>query len=75
MQSGRGREVIVRVREVVFTDAARAVVTLSVGLAGARGAAGLGAEVYAVDLDVIREDDAWRISFAQWRRAPPGELL
>lgn len=75
MQSGRGREVIVRVREVVFTDPARAVVTLSVGLAGARGAGGLSAEVYAVDLDVIREDDAWRIAFAQWRRAPPSDLL
>jgi hypothetical protein len=75
MQSGRGREVIVRVREVVFTDAARAVVTLTVGLAGARGAGGLGAEVYAVDLDVIREDEAWRISFAQWRAAPPADLL
>src|SRR5688572_28511163 len=67
VQSGRGREVLVRVRDVVFTDPARAVVTLSVGLAGARGATGLSAEVYAVDLDGIREDEAWRIAFAQWR--------
>ena len=75
MQSGRGREVIVRVRDVVFTDPARAVVTLAVGLAGARGARGLGADVYAVDMDLIREDDVWRVSFAQWRSAPPSDLL
>jgi hypothetical protein len=76
MQSGRGREVIVRVRDVNFTDPARAVVTLAVGLAGARGARGLGAEVYAVDIDLVREeDDAWRVTFAQWRPAPAAELL
>jgi hypothetical protein len=75
MQSGRGREVVVRVRDVAFTDPARAVVALHVGFAGARGAQGLGAEVYAVDLDLAREDDAWRVTFAQWRQAPPAELL
>jgi hypothetical protein len=75
MRSGRGREVIVRVRDVAFTDPARAVVALSVGLAGAGDTQGLRADVYAVDLDVIREDDAWRISFAQWRSAPPADLL
>jgi uncharacterized protein (TIGR02246 family) len=75
MQSGRGREVIVRVRDVAFTDPARAVVTLTVGLAGARGSRGLGADVYAVDMDVVREDDAWRVAFAQWHRAPASDLL
>jgi len=75
MQSGRGREVIVRVRDVTFTDPTRAVVTLAVGLAGARGARGLGAEVYAVDLDLSREDDAWRVTWAQWRQAPATDLL
>jgi hypothetical protein len=77
MQSGRGREVIVRVRDVAFTDPARAVVTLSLGLAGNRGSrGGLGADVYAVDLDMVREDDdAWRVSFAQWHRAPLGDVL
>jgi hypothetical protein len=75
MQSGRGREVIVRVRDVTFTDPARAVVTLAVGLAGAQGARGLGAEVYAVDMDLVREDDAWRVSWAQWRQAPAADLL
>jgi hypothetical protein len=75
LQSGRGREVIVRVRDVTFTDPTRAVVTLAVGLAGARGSRGLGAEVYAVDLDLVREDDAWRVSWAQWRAAPATDLL
>ena len=75
IQSGRGREVVVRVRDVSFTDESRAVVALSVGLAGSRSAGGLSAEVYAVDLDVVREEDAWRVSFAQWRRAPATDLL
>jgi hypothetical protein len=73
MQSGRGREVIVRVRDVSFTDPGRAVVALAVGLAG-RGTR-LGAEVYAVDLDLVREDDAWRVGWAQWRSAPASDLL
>jgi hypothetical protein len=75
MQSGRGREVIVRVRDVSFTDAARAVVALSVGFVGARGAAGPGAEVYAVDMDLVHEPEGWRVSFAQWRAAPATDLL
>ena len=75
MQSGRGRELIVRVRDVSFTDEARAVVTLAVGLAGAQGPRGLGAEVYAVDMDLVREHDAWRVTFAQWRAAPAADLL
>jgi hypothetical protein len=75
MQSGRGREVIVRVRDVSFTDEARAVVQLAVGFAGARGARGLGGEVYAVDMDLVREADGWRVSFAQWRAAPATDLL
>jgi hypothetical protein len=75
MRSGRGREVIVRVRDVAFTDPTRAVVTLSVGLAGAGDTQGLRADVYAVDMDMIREDDAWRVSFAQWRSAPIGDVL
>jgi hypothetical protein len=76
MQSGRGREVVVRVLDVTFTDESRAVVALALGLAGARGPGGLAAEVYAVDLDLVREDgDAWRVSWAQWRRAPATDLL
>jgi hypothetical protein len=75
MQSGRGREVVVRVRDVSFTDPARAVVELSVGFAGARGAAGLGAEVYVVDMDLLHEDGGWRVSWAQWHPAPATDLL
>ena len=75
VQSGRGREVVVRIRDVSFTDESRAVVALSVGLAGSRGAGGLAAEVYAVDMDIVREADGWRVTFAQWRRAPATDLL
>jgi hypothetical protein len=75
MQSGRGREVVVRVRDVSVTDESRAVVALALGLAGARGSRGLAAEVYAVDLDLVREGEAWRVSWAQWRRAPATDLL
>ena len=103
MRSGRGREVVVRVREVRIGPSElqlrsptarcagpspsllegscplpRAAVTLAVGLAGAgsrRGPGGLGAEVYAVDLDLVREDDAWRVVWAQWHAAPATDLL
>lgn len=75
MQSGRGREVIVRVRDVRIEpgDPTRAAVTLAVGLAGAGSR--VGAEVYAVDMDVTREGDAWRVSWAQWHAAPATDLL
>jgi hypothetical protein len=73
MQSGRGRELIVRVRDVSFPEPERAAVTLAVGLAGAGSR--LSAEVYAVDLDLAREDDAWRVAWAQWRAAPATDLL
>jgi hypothetical protein len=75
MRSGRGREVVVRVREVRIEpgDPARAAVTLAVGLAGAGSR--VAAEVYAVDMDLAREADAWRVSWAQWRSAPPADLL
>jgi hypothetical protein len=80
MLRSRGREVIVRVRDVRIEpgEPARAAVTLAVGLAGggsARGPGGLGAEVYAVDMDLLREDDAWRVSWAQWHAAPASDLL
>jgi hypothetical protein len=73
MQSGRGREVVVRVRDLSFPEPTRAALTLTVGLTGA--GARLSAEVYAVDMDLAREDDAWRISWAQWHAAPATDLL
>jgi hypothetical protein len=67
--------VIVRVRDVRIEpgDPDRAAVTLAVGLAGAGSR--VGAEVYAVDLDMAREGDAWRVSWAQWHSAPATDLL
>jgi hypothetical protein len=75
MRSSRGRELIVRVRDVRIEpgDPPRAAVTLAVGLAGAGSR--LGAEVYAVDMDLAREGDAWRVSWAQWHAAPATDLL
>jgi hypothetical protein len=75
MRSGRGREVVVRVREIHIepSDEAHAVVTLSVGLMGS--GARLAADVYAVDMDLVREDEAWRVAWAQWRSAPASDLL
>jgi hypothetical protein len=75
MLRSRGREVIVRVRDVRIEtgDPGRAAVTLAVGLAGAGSR--LGAEVYAVDVDLAREGDAWRVAWAQWHAAPATDLL
>ena len=81
MRSGRGREVIVRVRDVRIEpgEPARAVVTLAVGLAGggsARGPGGLGAEVYAVDMDLAaRGRRLARVVGAVARRAGDGPAL
>jgi hypothetical protein len=61
------------VRDVSFPEPERAAVTLAVGLAGAGSR--LSAEVYAVDLDLAREADAWRVAWAQWRAAPATDLL
>jgi len=73
MQSGRGRELIVRVRDISFPEPARAAATLAVGLASAGSR--LSAEVYAVDMDLVREGDGWRVSWAQWHPAPATDLL
>jgi hypothetical protein len=75
MRAGRGREVIVRVRDVRIepADPARAAVTLAVGLAGAGSR--VSADVYAVDLDLVREGEAWRVAWAQWHSALATDLL
>ena len=73
MQSGRGRELIVRVRDLRFPEPERASVTLAVGLAGAGSR--FSADVYAVDMDLAREDDGWRVAWAQWHPTPATDLL
>lgn len=70
----RGREVILRVREVRLTSEATASVMLHAGFAGA-GQGALHADAYAIDLDLALEDDAWRVRWAEWRPAAPAELL
>jgi hypothetical protein len=71
----RGREVILRVRDVQLTSEDRASVMLHAGFAGA-GQGALHADAYAVDLDLaLEEDDTWRVVFAQWKPAAPAELL
>jgi hypothetical protein len=70
----RGREVIVRVRSVQLTSETTASVMVHAGLAGA-GDGSLHADAYALDLDLALEDDAWRVTWAQWRPVAPAELL
>jgi hypothetical protein len=70
----RGREVILRVRDVQLTSESTASVMLHAGFAGA-GQSTLGADAYALDVDLALEDDAWRVTWAQWRPAAPAELL
>jgi len=70
----RGREVILRVRDVHLTSESTASVVAHAGFAGA-GEGALHADAYAIDLDFALEDDAWRVTFAQWRPAAPAELL
>jgi hypothetical protein len=71
----RGREVLLRVRDVQLTSETRASVMLHAGFAGA-GQGALHADAYAIDLDLaLEEDDAWRVVWAQWQPAAPAELL
>jgi hypothetical protein len=35
----------------------------------------VGAEVYAVDMDLARERDGWRVAWAQWHAAPATDLF
>jgi hypothetical protein len=70
----RGREVILRVRDVQLTSPATASVAAHAGFAGPSPGA-LRADAYALDLDLALEGDDWRVTWAQWRPAAPAELL
>jgi hypothetical protein len=69
------RHLLVRVRDVALRDDGRATVLLHAGLAGTGGAAALSADVYEVEMDLVREDGTWRLVWAAWKRAPAGALL
>ncbi len=74
LRNPRGREVILRVREVQLTSENSASVMLHAGLGGA-GQGALRADAYAIDVDLAREGDTWRVTWAQWKPASPAELL
>jgi len=69
-----GREVLLRVRSIQLTSAATASVMLHAGLA-ASGDGTIRGDAYAIDLDLAREGDVWRVTWAQWKPAAPAELL
>jgi hypothetical protein len=71
----RGRQVILRTRQVTLPTPDRAAVTLHVGLAGAASGTSLRADVYQVELDLVQEDGDWRLTWAQWKPAPATDLL
>jgi hypothetical protein len=70
----RGRHVVLRVRDLRLVSPERAAVVLHAGFAG-RSGGGLHADVYEIELDLEREGDAWRLTAAEWRPAPPASLL
>jgi hypothetical protein len=70
----RGREVILRVRDVQLTSESTASVMAHAGFAGG-GESALHADAYALDLGFALEDEAWRVTWAQWQPVAPAELL
>ena len=73
MRNRGGREIVLRVRDVTLPEPTRALVVAHVGLLGSGG--GLRADTYRVEFDLALEGETWRLTWAQWRRASPGELL
>lgn len=69
------RHLLLRVRDVALRDDGRVTVLTHVGLAGRGGPSPLSADVYEVELDFVDEDGTWRVSWADWKRAPAGALL
>ncbi len=74
LRNPRGREVVLRVRDVQLTSESTASVMAHAGFAGA-GHSTLSADAYALDIDLALEDDEWRVTWAQWRPVAPAELL
>ncbi len=72
------REIVVRVRDVVFLSPGQAEVVLVVGTAGADGGAarGIRGNVYQVDANLDEEEPGvWRLTYAQWKPTAPADLL
>jgi hypothetical protein len=74
LRNQRGREVLLRVRDVQIVQEGRAAVVLHVGLAGSGGSM-LRADVYEIAMTFAREEDDWRLTWAEWKPAPPASLL
>jgi hypothetical protein len=74
LRNQRGREVLLRVRDLQIVQEGRAAVVIHVGLAGSGGSM-LRANVYEVALTSAREDEDWRLTWAEWQVAPPAALL
>ena len=63
-------EVVNRIDEIVLAGDDAATVTLQaavVGHAPGRSVLGLEADIYRIELELVREDDAWRVIGADWR--------
>ena len=76
LRNQRGREIILRLRDVQILDPGRAAVVAHIGMAGSGAASALRGSVYALELDFEREpDEEWRITWAQWKPAAAAELL
>jgi hypothetical protein len=61
---------LTRIQSLEFPSPDEARVKLQVGMAGRAGepgAAGLTADLYDFDLALVREDDEWKVSYADWR--------
>jgi hypothetical protein len=74
LRNQRGREVLLRVRDVQIVQEGRAAVVVHIGLAGSGGSM-LRANVYEVAMTFASEDDDWRLTWAEWQPAPPAALL
>jgi hypothetical protein len=63
-------EVVNRIDEIVLAgdDAATvALQTAVVGRAPGRSVLGIDADIYRIELELVREDDAWRVIAAAWK--------